>query len=391
MMTESQYHIGSLMSIKEDAPITYPQTFDELQQQMRVDFQQTPFQFSKFTPSNALPINNHMSLLSQHLKDQSYAQSYGNTTATSPVINQSIFNHSAGQAARSPIHHFMSHSLNTNGQDQYTGFTFEDDLDEQLQLLSPGPEITSPAPEFTYGPSQAPMQPLGTQPIVIPTKKFHGRGASFSNSVRAQHHPYRSPSYGGAETICSPGTSFVDDIVKYFAPRQQQAALNIMNYKAAHPGTAIPASFITSDLAEVQDGRGWCLIGNCGVDRANQRLNPHYDPSKDTARKRLDHLYDHIRDKHFNCRPFRCSMNPWYVSICAHTSRTKLILLSSMQTFSREHDLKRHEKTHTAVSLPCDICGKQYTREDNLKRHAQLKHFSLPQTSRGTSSTSSPY
>jgi hypothetical protein len=35
------------------------------------------------------------------------------------------------------------------------------------------------------------------------------------------------------------------------------------------------------------------------------------------------------------------------------------------------------------VSLPCDVCGKHYTREDNLRRHIQLKHpggsLSLPQ------------
>jgi hypothetical protein len=51
--------------------------------------------------------------------------------------------------------------------------------------------------------------------------------------------------------------------------------------------------------------------------------------------------------------------------------------MSSPQTFSREHDLKRHEKIHASVSLPCGHCDKQYTRDDNLKRHIQLKHPGL--------------
>jgi hypothetical protein len=45
-------------------------------------------------------------------------------------------------------------------------------------------------------------------------------------------------------------------MAEHFAPRQQQAALNIMNDKVCNPDTAIPASFITLDLAEVQAGRG---------------------------------------------------------------------------------------------------------------------------------------
>ena len=113
-----------------------------------------------------------------------------------------------------------------------------------------------------------------------------------------------------------PPVSSRERIMKQFTPQQQIAAANILDYKAHDPEAAVPASLITAELAEVHDGRGWCLIGNCGLARAQQKRDPLYDPSKDTSRKRLDHLYDHIRDKHFSRRPFSCSMDPaWYAPL----------------------------------------------------------------------------
>ncbi|KAL6609344.1 hypothetical protein U3516DRAFT_495713, partial [Neocallimastix sp. 'constans'] len=39
-------------------------------------------------------------------------------------------------------------------------------------------------------------------------------------------------------------------------------------------------------------------------------------------------------------------------------------------SFSRKHDLKRHEKLHTGVRpYVCKICNKSYTRSDALARH----------------------
>ncbi|KIM30249.1 hypothetical protein M408DRAFT_7766 [Serendipita vermifera MAFF 305830] len=48
--------------------------------------------------------------------------------------------------------------------------------------------------------------------------------------------------------------------------------------------------------------------------------------------------------------------------------------------YSRGSSSLRHELTHQAQSLPCTLCDKVYTRNDNLKRHIQLKHSgaSLP-------------
>jgi hypothetical protein len=91
-----------------------------------------------------------------------------------------------------------------------------------------------------------------------------------------------------------------------FTEAQVQAARNIQRFQLVHPGNAIPAALITSELAEIVEGKGWCLIGSCGLERENNKMNPTYNVATDKARKRLDHLYDHIRDKHFGCRPHQC-------------------------------------------------------------------------------------
>jgi hypothetical protein len=258
-----------------------------------------------------MPANNHTSFLSFLFEGQApaYGQSYGTPVAISPVFNQPFFSHSAGHVSLSPMHPFMDPFSSTNEQDQYSSLKFDEEWD--LQPLSPSPEITSPMSDWPIDQGQAHTAPIGIPSI----NKPHYRGTSFSNNS-ARAHPYRSSNGGTGDAILSSATSSMDNFAKQFAPHQQQAARSILNYNQLHPETAIPASLITSELAEVQDGRGWCLLGNCGVDRAKQKLNPHYDIHKDTTRKRLDHLYDHIRDKHFNCRPFRCSINPWYVAMC---------------------------------------------------------------------------
>ena len=88
-----------------------------------------------------------------------------------------------------------------------------------------------------------------------------------------------------------------ESILSRFSPVQQPAARAILNYMADHQMTAIPATYITEELVEISDGRGKCLIGSCATDG---KLN------------RIDHLYDHVRDQHFEYRPYLCEF--WYVS-----------------------------------------------------------------------------
>ncbi|OAA42695.1 Zinc finger, C2H2-type/integrase, DNA-binding protein [Metarhizium rileyi] len=44
------------------------------------------------------------------------------------------------------------------------------------------------------------------------------------------------------------------------------------------------------------------------------------------------------------------------------------------QSFSRNHDLKRHKRIHLAVKpFPCNYCSKSFSRKDALKRHRLVK------------------
>jgi len=45
-----------------------------------------------------------------------------------------------------------------------------------------------------------------------------------------------------------------------------------------------------------------------------------------------------------------------------------------VQSFSRNHDLKRHKRIHLAVKpFPCSYCSKSFSRKDALKRHRLVK------------------
>ncbi|KAM3513579.1 hypothetical protein MY11210_002774 [Beauveria gryllotalpidicola] len=59
-----------------------------------------------------------------------------------------------------------------------------------------------------------------------------------------------------------------------------------------------------------------------------------------------------------------------------------------IQSFSRNHDLKRHKRIHLAVKpFPCTFCSKSFSRKDALKRHRLVKGC---ESKAGEASGSSP-
>ncbi|KAM5362064.1 hypothetical protein ACJZ2D_012731 [Fusarium nematophilum] len=58
-----------------------------------------------------------------------------------------------------------------------------------------------------------------------------------------------------------------------------------------------------------------------------------------------------------------------------------------MQSFSRQHDLKRHKRIHLAVKpFPCTYCSKSFSRKDALKRHELVKGCRKTSVKRGEDS-----
>ena len=300
----------------------YPQQQQQQQQRQPSTPQKHEEPFSFGAPA-AVPTANaqqNMSMLSKKLNAQAsmYSQGYASPIAMSPMNYSYGHNMGMGPVAVSPVHERFMNSLGHGhshlAEQQQDAYLPMKDEDFDFSILSPV-DTTPPTPGSNWSVS-------GTAPV--PIRQPHGRSTSGGsgssiNSNRGHPYPRHSNSFINNEmmsplspmsmSLVNPG-SLADHGPTTFLPHQQEAAQQIFNYKQIHPKAAIPASFITSELAEVKEGRGWCLIGNCGLDRAAQRDNPHYDITKDLSKKRLDHLYDHIRDKHFDNRPFRCSMAP---------------------------------------------------------------------------------
>ncbi|PVG00589.1 kinase-like protein [Serendipita vermifera] len=86
-----------------------------------------------------------------------------------------------------------------------------------------------------------------------------------------------------------------------FTTKQISAVQAILQYLRDNPNPPLPSTLITSELAEVKDGHGWCLIGGCRSESTRHKTKTSYNFSDEKPTlKTIDQIYDHILRTHFN-------------------------------------------------------------------------------------------
>jgi hypothetical protein len=135
-----------------------------------------------------------------------------------------------------------------------------------------------------------------------------------------------------------------------FAPHQLEAGRTVFKLIAKQPKPGMvdfPFNLVPSELMEAQGAYGWCLIGKCGIRRAEQISGRPYIRNEDfVPRRPLNRIRVHILETHFNTK--QCKI--WYV----------IINLSHLKTFTH---LAQHPKQILLLgSRVCAPCNATYPK-----------------------------
>ncbi|CCA74213.1 hypothetical protein PIIN_08166 [Serendipita indica DSM 11827] len=132
-----------------------------------------------------------------------------------------------------------------------------------------------------------------------------------------------SPPVNTSLAACIDATPSHAHLYKQFTEAQKMAVSGIFKYTKDHPKAAIPETYMTSELAEINDGRGHYLIGTCATEKTMTLIG---------------HLCDHILNKHFDYRPFACR--------CQNCSKL----------FTSDCEIERHRRqTHGKCISPSEL------------------------------------
>ncbi|TGZ82466.1 hypothetical protein EX30DRAFT_347786 [Ascodesmis nigricans] len=179
-----------------------------------------------------------------------------------------------------------------------------------------------------------------------------GSGSTYSNyavggsqnqpAINTDQHQHQHQHYSPASSLPPPSHPlyYSNNHYTHMPPTSSTPTTSSMMDRSIPSITSGP-SYLPAPLHPLQHHRSGYMLPGMGSSMMGSIMShgiPHHA------------LHQHPQQE----RPFRCDQ-------CS-------------QSFSRNHDLKRHKKIHLAVKPhPCDNCDKSFSRKDALKRHRLVK------------------
>ncbi|KAH6605622.1 hypothetical protein Trco_004775 [Trichoderma cornu-damae] len=194
-------------------------------------------------------------------------------------------------------------------------------------------------------PSHAAQAPAPSAASAHVDSYTHGRssvsGPSYAPSPASQHQPGFPYAAQPSPTNHSPAGAA--SLPRGLGPLPSQPSLPSM----AHPGSYRPPYAAYQPLPTM----GGPVMSNIHQPGSQLSMIPGMVAAGYGAPAMM---YPHPQPQPQSERPFKCDQ--------------------CVQSFSRNHDLKRHKRIHLAVKpFPCTYCSKSFSRKDALKRHRLVK------------------
>ncbi|WRT66175.1 uncharacterized protein IL334_003128 [Kwoniella shivajii] len=232
------------------------------------------------------------------------------------------------QKPAAPMHHNTYPSYATSAPMGYRSYSGETERQSPIQPpLTRTPSLTivptSSVPSQSSPMTSSPYSPYQRQ---TPSNQYGTPGNQMQTSPRAGAYP--PPNYYTTPYSSQPTSSDMPRSLSY------PSAYSAAPYPTYHPSISAPSTLQQPPLLR----HNTMAAPTMGMD---MRQNPNLGYSFANRLPLVD-------------RPFKCD--------------------ECVQSFNRNHDLKRHKRIHLDVKpFGCDKCGKTFSRKDALRRHWLVK------------------